>query len=72
MRMKNKKAKEVMLLNHGDICNEIETRLGLYNAETGEELMSDNTTFKVEFDETEKGKLKVTIKKETIKQSIID
>ena len=61
--MKNKNVKEEKYLNHGDICNEIESRLGLYDSEKGCDLLSRNTTFKVEFDETEKGKLKVIIRK---------
>ena len=59
-----KKSKEEMYLNHGDISNEIETRLGLYDPNTGNDMKSRNTTFWVQFDETEKGYLKVTIEKE--------
>ena len=62
--MKNKNSKEEKYLNHGDICNEIETRLGLYDPKTGNDLMSRNTTFKVEFDETEKNYLRILIRKD--------
>ncbi len=58
--------KDEMYLNHGDICNQIETRLGLYDPITGDDLMSQNTTFQVVFDETDNRYLKVTIDKEKL------
>jgi hypothetical protein len=67
--MTNKKLKEEMELNHSDICNEIECRLGIYNPVTGDNLAcenTDNTTFKVEFDETDEDYLKLNIAKKPL------
>ena len=65
VEVKNKDKQE-LFLNHGDICNEIETRLGLYDHVTGNDLKSRNTHFRVQFDETDMRYLKVTIEKELL------
>lgn len=50
-------------LHCGDISNEIEVRLGIYDPKTGGFLKSRNTSFPVEFDETKKDLLIITINK---------
>jgi hypothetical protein len=64
--LKNSNLNKIQELNHGDISNEVECRLGLYDPKTGNELLSRNSTFRVVFDESEKGYLKVIIKKKPI------
>ena len=58
--MSKSKFKKTKILNHADISNEIETRSGLYDTDTGNDLLSRNTTFQVEFDESDKKYLKVS------------
>ena len=52
---------ETKILNHGDICNTIEMKLGLCD-DSGDHIKSENTAFEVKFDET-KETLVVTIQK---------
>ena len=64
--MTNSKSDEEKYLNHGDICNEIEAKLGLYDQETGNDLIYLNSAFSEELVEKEKMYLKEKIAKKPI------